>query len=139
MSSGTGDKLRGKGEELAGRAKEAAGDATDNERLQGEGAADQAKGQGRQAKGDVKDALDNLGDTVGDAVDKLRGKKDCSRARARLQSTHATDERAGRSSGALVSCYQGGRAPRGSACRVGRCASGDVRATASAKAWSVWP
>ena len=68
MSSGTGDKLRGKGEELMGRGKEAVGDLTGNERTQSEGQADQLKGQGRGVMGDVKDTLDKAGDKVGEVV-----------------------------------------------------------------------
>ena len=66
MSSGTGDKMRGKGEEMIGRVKGAVGVTTDNERLRGEGMIDQAKGEGRQTEGGIKDALDNLGDKIGD-------------------------------------------------------------------------
>jgi uncharacterized protein YjbJ (UPF0337 family) len=74
MSSGTGDKLRGKGEELMGRGKEAVGDLTDDERMQSEGEADQLKGKGRGMVGDVKDAADTAGDKVGDAVDRMTGR-----------------------------------------------------------------
>ena len=74
MSSGTGDKLRGKGEELMGRGKEAMGDLTDNERTQSEGQADQLKGKGRGVMGDVKDTLDKAGDKVGEAVDRATKK-----------------------------------------------------------------
>jgi uncharacterized protein YjbJ (UPF0337 family) len=73
MSSGTGDKLRGKGEELMGRGKEAMGDLTDDERMQSEGQGDQLKGKGRGMVGDVKDAMDKAGDKVGDAVDRMTG------------------------------------------------------------------
>ena len=74
MSSGTGDKLRGKGEELMGRGKEAVGDLTDNERTQSEGQADQLKGKGRGVMGDVKDTFDKAGDKVGEAVDRATKK-----------------------------------------------------------------
>src|SRR6476469_191838 len=68
MTSGTGDKLKGKAQEAVGKGKETVGNATGDERLQGEGLVDQAKGKVSQAAGTVKDKLDQLGDKIGEKV-----------------------------------------------------------------------
>ncbi len=69
MSTGTGDRAKGKLEELKGRAKKGVGAATDDRDLQTEGEIDTAKGKGRQAWGDVKNAGRKVKDAVKDATD----------------------------------------------------------------------
>jgi uncharacterized protein YjbJ (UPF0337 family) len=60
MGEGTTDNVKGK-------VKEAAGDLTDDKDLQREGKVD-------QASGNLKDKLGDLGETVEDAVDKVKDK-----------------------------------------------------------------